>query len=69
MIALCSLGMGLFVDWVYLVSGVQANVSVGQASQIIPYNIRLGAALVLTALMAYNGISNIRQTAGHAHSH
>ena len=69
MIAICSLAMGFFVDWVYDVSGVQASAIVGQASEIIPYPVQLVSALILTMLIAYNGVSNMKQAAKHAHSH
>jgi len=69
MIAICSLAMGFFVDWVYDVSGVQASAIVGQASEIIPYPVQLVSALILTMLIAYNGVSNMKQAAKYAHSH
>ena len=68
MIAVTSLAMGFFVDWLYAVSGVQANAIVGQASKIIPYPVQLISALILTMLIAYNGVSNIKPSAKHAHS-
>jgi len=69
MISICSLAMGFFVDWIYTVSGVQASAVVGQASEIIPYPVQLVSALVLTTLIVYNGLSNMKQVAEHAHSH
>jgi len=69
MISICSLAMGFFIDWIYTVSGVQASVVVGQAAEIIPYPVQLVSALVLTTLIAYNGLSNMKQVAKQAHSH
>ena len=69
MISICSLAMGFFIDWIYTVSGVQASAVVGQASEIIPYPVQLVSALVLTTLIAYNGLSNMKQVAKQAHSH
>jgi len=69
MISMTSLAMGFFVDWIYTVSGVQASAVVGQASQIIPYPVQLVSALFLTTLIAYNGVSNMKQVTKHAHSH
>lgn len=69
MICFCSIAMGFFVDWVYTISGVQASAVVGQASEIIPYSIQLISAIVLTLLIVYNHIANMKQTAKHAHSH
>jgi hypothetical protein len=69
MISICSLAMGLFVDWIYTVSGVQASAVVGQASEIIPYPVQLVSALILTLLIFYNSVSNMKQAVKHAHSH
>ena len=69
MISICSLAMGFFIDWIYTVSGVQASAVVGQAAEIIPYPVQLVSALVLTTLIAYNGLSNMKQVAKQAHSH
>jgi len=63
MIATCSLAMGFFVDWVYAVSGIQASVAIGQASEIVPYPVQLISALVLATLIACNGISNMNRAA------
>ena len=57
MIAICSLAMGFLVDWIYVLSGIQASATVGQAAEIVPYSVQLAAALILTLLMAWNGIS------------
>lgn len=68
MISICSLAMGFVVDWIYTVSGIQASAVVGQASEIIPYSVQLVAALILTTLIAYNSLSDMKQVAKHAHS-
>ena len=69
MISITSLAMGFFVDWIYTVSGVQASAVVGQAAEIIPYPVQLISALILTTLIAYNGLSGKKVAAQHAHSH
>ncbi len=69
MICLCSLAMGFFVDWIYAISGVQASVVVGQASEIIPYAVQLISAVILTTLIVYNRVSHMNQAGKPAHSH
>jgi hypothetical protein len=69
MICFCSLAMGFFVDWIYTISGVQASVVVGQASEIIPYTVQLISALILTTLIVYNGVSHMKQAGKPVHSH
>ncbi len=69
MISVCSIAIGFFVDFIYKFYGLQANVTVGVASEIIPYNIRLFAAFILTALILYNVTINFWQQTRHAHSH
>ncbi len=66
MIAICSLAMGFLLDWIYVLSGIQASATIGQASEIIPYPVQLAGALVLTLLMAWNGISGMRHLPGQA---
>ena len=66
MIAICSLAMGFLLDWIYVLSGIQASATIGQASEIIPYPVQLAGAVVLTLLMAWNGISGMRHLAGQA---
>jgi len=61
MISLTSLLIGFFVDWVYDTSGIQASAIVGQASEIFPGSVQLIAAIILTALIAFNMTSNFRQ--------
>ncbi len=68
MISVCSIAIGFFVDFVYTFYGIQANVTVGLASEIIPYSIRLFAAFILTALILYNVAINLWQQTRHAHS-
>jgi uncharacterized membrane protein YraQ (UPF0718 family) len=69
MISICSLAIGFFVDFVYKFYGIQANVTVGMASEIFPYNVRLVAAFILAYLILYNVIGNFLQQNRHAHSH
>ncbi|MCD4743768.1 MAG: permease [Desulfobacteraceae bacterium] len=69
MIVICALAFGFFVDWVYALLDIQASAIVGQASEMIPYNIRLAAALILTILIFYNIQVQLKHGAKHAHSH
>jgi uncharacterized protein len=69
MIAVCSLGFGFIVDWIYALLNIQASVVAGQASEMIPYSIRLIAALVLTILLIYNILLQFKHQSGHAHAH
>lgn len=67
MISICSLAMGFLLDWIYVLSGIQAVATIGQASEIIPYPVQLAGALILTLLMAWNTISTLRHLrAGHS---
>ncbi|MCF8114038.1 MAG: permease [Desulfotignum sp.] len=61
MIAVCSLAMGFFVDWIYTFMHLSPTVLVGQASEIIPRSLQLAGAMVLTILLMINGIKGFRQ--------
>ena len=61
MIAVCSLAMGFFVDWIYLFLHLEATALVGQASEVIPHFLQLAGAVVLTILLVINGIKGFRQ--------
>ena len=54
MIAICSLSMGFFVDWLYTFMDIEAKAVVGQASEIIPYGLQLFCAIILALLMIFN---------------
>ena len=54
MIAVTSLAMGVFVDWVYEVMGIRAGAVVGQAAEIVPVWIKIPAAAGLAGLMAFS---------------
>ncbi len=69
MISICSIAMGFFVDFVYDTLGVQASAIVGQASEIFPASIQLIAAAILTGLILFNIVINLKQPASQAHSH
>ncbi len=49
-IALCAVGFGLLVDWIYGVLGMSAQALVGQAGETIPAAVQLAGALTLLAL-------------------
>ena len=68
MIAVCSLAMGAFVDWIYEFFGIEAQVTVGQASELIPHQVQLAAALILGALILYNFFINLKQNPKPSHS-
>jgi hypothetical protein len=69
MIAVCSLSMGFLVDFIYQTFHIQASAVAGQASELVPYPVRLISAIVLTGLIAFNGLLQIRHTGKQAHSH
>jgi hypothetical protein len=54
MIAICSLAMGFFVDWLYTIMDIEAKAVVGQASEIIPYGLQLICAIILALLIFFN---------------
>lgn len=68
-IALCSLAMGIAVDWIYNWSGVDPQAVVGQAGELFPYWIKMASALVLAGLLVYNRLSRMGHSPGHAHCH
>jgi len=68
MIAICSLAMGAFVDWLYGFLGIEAQVVVGQASELIPPQIQLAAALILGGLIIYNFLMNLKHSPKQSHS-
>ncbi len=72
MIAVCSLAMGFFVDWIYAFMHLSPTVLVGQASEVIPHVLQLTGAVVLTILLGINGIVALRrmiQTHDQVHAH
>lgn len=52
-IAVCSIGFGLLLDFIYMSLGVKAAAVVGTGGDIVPASIQLVFALVLLPLMAY----------------
>jgi len=52
-IAVCSIGFGLLLDFIYMSLGVKAAAVVGTGGDIVPASIQLAFALVLLPLMAY----------------
>ncbi len=58
MIAVCSILMGFVLNLVYSMSGIQATMTMGQAGEMIPYEVRLAAGIVLAAMMGYNMVTN-----------
>jgi uncharacterized membrane protein YraQ (UPF0718 family) len=53
MIAVCSMGFGLLLDYIYLRLGIRAAAVVGSGADIAPPYIQLAFALVLLPLMVY----------------
>lgn len=52
-IAVCSIGFGLLLDFIYMSLGVRAAAVVGTGGDIVPASIQFVFALVLLPLMAY----------------
>lgn len=53
MIAVCSIGFGLLLDYIYLSLGIKAAAIVGSGGDIVPPYIQLAFALVLFPLMGF----------------
>lgn len=49
-IAICAVGFGLLVDWIYAAMGVSAQAVVGQAGEAIPHAVELTGAILILAL-------------------
>jgi uncharacterized protein len=49
-IAICAVGFGLLVDWVYATLGISAQAVVGQAGEAIPYTVELAGAIFILVL-------------------
>jgi len=69
MISVCSLGMGYLVDWIYTAIGIQASATVGQAAELFPENIQLGAAFILAILLIFNMIYRFVHRTNRIDSH
>lgn len=69
MISICSIAMGFTVDWIYTMMEINPQVVVGQAGEIFPYEVQLASAVILTALILYNGFAHLGHSHGPAHSH
>lgn len=69
MIAVCALGMGFAVDWVYTLAGINPQVVVGQSGELFPYWIQVSAAVILTGLILYNRFSGSGHDHAHDHAH
>ena len=72
-IAICSVGFGLLVDWIYAALGVSARAMVGQASRAIPVELELAGAILILILSIKPMIRFVRSrlpgvSVGH-HSH
>ncbi len=68
MIAICSVIMGFLLNLVYNLSGIQASAGMGQAAEVVPYTVRLGAGIILAGLMIYNTLINRFGDRQHVHS-
>lgn len=53
MIAVCSVGFGLLLDFIYLQLGIHAATIVGSGGEIVPSYVQFAFALILLPLMAY----------------
>jgi uncharacterized protein len=57
MIAVCSLCLSYMLDYIYVLSDIQASAVMGQASELIPYPIQLLSSLILGLGMIWNMFS------------
>ncbi|WP_051148620.1 permease [Desulfospira joergensenii] len=70
MVALCSLGMGFLLDWIYGFTGMEAKAMIGTAPHIIPRFIQWGSAVILLALLGFQWMkSSGWWNRSHAPSH
>ncbi len=69
MISICALGMGLAVDWIYMVSGINPQAVVGQAGELFPHWVQVGAAVILTGAILYNRFAHSDHDHDHSHEH
>ncbi|KKH99843.1 permease [Methanosarcina sp. 1.H.T.1A.1] len=67
-ISLCSLGAGIFLDWLYLKLGVSATATLGSAGELLPEGIKIGFAALLLPLMLY-GVFRRGQECGCTECH
>jgi hypothetical protein len=51
-IAICSLGAGMLVDGYYTSAGLDPRTTIGNAGELFPHNVEVGAAIVLIILLA-----------------
>jgi uncharacterized membrane protein YraQ (UPF0718 family) len=49
-IAICAVGFGLLMDWIYAAMGVSARAVVGQAGEAIPHAVELAGAILIMTL-------------------
>ena len=49
-IAICAVGFGLLVDWIYAAMGISAQAVVGQAGEAIPHAVELAGAILILVL-------------------
>lgn len=52
-IALCALGAGILLDFLYLKLGINATATLGTAGEMLPESVKLGFAVLLLPLMLY----------------
>ena len=52
-IALCALGAGVLLDFLYLKLGISATATLGTAGEMLPESVKLGFAVLLLPLMLY----------------
>lgn len=66
MISVCAIGFGFLVDWIYVFLNLQASITMGMGSEIIPYSLKLTSAGILTVLIAYNAFIKFKQQSKHS---
>ncbi len=58
-IAICSVGLGMILNQIYRVTGINATAIIGKAGDILPHPVKLFSAIMLIALMI-NSIFQIK---------
>lgn len=60
-IAICSLGAGILLDWLYLKLGISVTANIGNAADMLPHELKTGFALLLLPLMLYGALQEEKE--------
>lgn len=63
-IAICAVSLGLVLDQIYLVAGINAKATIGKAGDILPHPVKLISAIILLVLMINSIFQNKKEKHG-----